>query len=142
MSQFDWPITQIKRNYGGSPKYQVLFWSIGFLPFAKGGQHLPKRMGWKWHAIENMLGEHIGNLGNILGTHWNQGKMKKNPSPTLKKLKRNKSKAPWMHVYAFPLVAWNFSSKKSSSPFLAWANTFHKKTPYLFIHQNPTKLYL
>ncbi len=34
-----------------------------------------------------------------------------------------------MHAWAFPLVAWNFSSKKSSSPFLAWANTFYKEHP-------------
>ncbi len=39
------------------------------------------------------------------------------------KLKRKKSKAPWVHAWAFQLAAWNFSSQKTSSPFLAWPNT-------------------
>ncbi len=75
-------------------------------------------------------GEHVKeHIGNLMGTHWeleqkwehlgNQVNMKKS-SP---KLIRKKSKAPWVHAWAFPLAAWNFSSEKSSSPFLAWANT-------------------
>ncbi len=32
-----------------------------------------------------------------------------------------------MHAWAFPLAAWNFSSQKSLSPFLAWANTSGKE---------------
>jgi hypothetical protein len=29
-----------------------------------------KHMGLKWGTIENTLREHIGNLGNMMGTHW------------------------------------------------------------------------
>jgi len=43
------------------------------------------------------------------------------------KLKRKKSKATWVHAWAVPLAAWNLSSQKSLSSFLARANT-----PYLF----------
>jgi len=49
MSQFDWPITQKKRNYGSSPKYKVLFWSIEFLPFG------PTIIGERRGAIRNSL---------------------------------------------------------------------------------------
>jgi hypothetical protein len=50
--------------------------------------------------------------------------MKRNPcQPPLPKFIRKKSKAPWVHAWAFPLAAWNFSSQKSWSPFLVWANT-------------------
>jgi len=45
------------------------------------------------------------------------------------KHKREKSKVPWVHAQAFPLVAWNFSSQKTWSPFLAWANTPCKEHP-------------
>ncbi len=119
-------------NYGCSPKQKVLFWSIEFIPFGK-------RYGIKVRSYEEHVGEHIGNLGNILGTHWElecnlvgthweARKNEKNSSPPSSsphppKLKRKKSKAPWMHAQAFPLDAWNFSSQKSSSPFSAWANT-------------------
>jgi hypothetical protein len=48
-------------------------------------------------AIGNTLGEHIGNLGNMMRTHWehvgNKGKMKKKNSPPTQKLKRKKIKA-------------------------------------------------
>ncbi len=58
-------------------------------------------------------GENIAKLGNILGT-WkehsantlgNWETWKKNSTPT-RKQKRKKSKAPWVHAWAFPLVAW------------------------------------
>ncbi len=65
--------------------------------------------------------------------------MEKNPSPTprppptpLKKnLLRKKIKPPWAHDLAFPLAPCNFSSRKSSSPFLAWANYPLERTPHL-----------
>ncbi len=57
---------------------------------------------------KELSGEHIGNEGN----------MKKNPSPH--KLKTQKSKAHWVHAWAFPLITWKFSSERSLSPFLAW----------------------
>jgi hypothetical protein len=49
----------------------------------------------------NTLREHIGNIGNILGTHWelekehvgNKGKKKKNSPLPHPKLKRKKIKA-------------------------------------------------
>jgi hypothetical protein len=76
--------------------------------------------------IENLVGTHWKIKGNILGT---KGKWKKFPPlpppfyPT-SKLKRKKSKAPWVHhALSFPLATWSFSSQKSSSPFLAWAKT-------------------
>ncbi len=55
-------------------------------------------MGLKQGAIGNTLGEHIGNIENILGK-WkeqvgNKGKMKKNPTPPpAQNLKENK----WRH---------------------------------------------
>jgi hypothetical protein len=50
-------------------------WSNEFLPFGstacvKGVVHVPKQMGYKWGAMENMLGEYIENLGNKLKTWW------------------------------------------------------------------------
>jgi len=72
------------------------------------------------------VGEYIGNLGNILGTQWEPGKNEKKILPR-PKLKRKKSKATWVHAWAVPLAAWNSSSQKSLSPFLARPNT-----PYLF----------
>ncbi len=55
-------------------------------------------------------------------TKWEPGKTEKYPPLNLPppKLKRKKCKAHSMCAWAFPLVAWNFSSQKSSSPFLAW----------------------
>jgi hypothetical protein len=52
----------------GHPKQKVLFWSIEFVPFGppiymKGGQHLPKHMGSKCGAMENMLGNKFGTWG-------------------------------------------------------------------------------
>jgi hypothetical protein len=48
-------------------------------------------MGLKQGVIENTLGEHIGNLGNILGTWREQSKKGKNrPPPTPKTYKKSK----------------------------------------------------
>jgi hypothetical protein len=41
------------------------------------------------------------------------GCTKKNPSHPKLKRKNKKSKAPWVHAWAFPLAAWIFSSQKS-----------------------------
>jgi hypothetical protein len=38
-------------------------------------------MGLKQGAIGNTLGEHIGKIGNILGTYWGQRKSEKKSSP-------------------------------------------------------------
>jgi hypothetical protein len=90
-------------------------------------------------CYEEHVGEHIGNVGNLLGT-WkehigNQQKMEKKsffplPTPPPQREKRTKSKAPWVDAWAFPLAAWHFSSQKSLSPFSAWANTPLQRTPY------------
>ncbi len=77
--------------------------------------------------IRNMMRIHWG-LKKEHGTHWEPGKNgKKKPSippPTSPpKLTRKKQGTPWWHAWAFPLAAWNFSSQKSSSPFLARAIT-------------------
>jgi len=74
----------------------------------KGGQHLPKTYREKVRCYEAHVGEHIGNLGNILrtdwepegnivGTHWERRKNEKKillPPLKGKKDKRKKSKAP------------------------------------------------
>jgi hypothetical protein len=89
------------------------------------------------------LGEHNGKLmgthwelkRNIVETHWELGKNEKKLPPSSPKLKRKKSKAPWVHAWAFPLAAWNFSSQKSQSLFLAWANTPCKEHPtYYYVN--------
>jgi hypothetical protein len=81
---------------------------------------------------------------NTLGTHWEQGK---NENKILShrshpKLKRKKSKAPWVHAWAFQLAAWNFSSQKSSSPFFACPKTPCQEHPtnssYLQLVANKT----
>jgi hypothetical protein len=58
-----------------------------------------KHMGLKWGAIGNTFGEHIGNLGNILKTHWElEGNMLgtkekgKKLSPPTQNLKIKKSR--------------------------------------------------
>jgi hypothetical protein len=71
-------------------------------------------------------------IGNIMGTHWEPGKNEKNSfplPPPLQNLKGKESKPPWVHAWAFPLVAWNFSSQKSLTLFLAWAKTPCKEHP-------------
>jgi hypothetical protein len=69
-----------------------------------------KHMGLKWGAIGNVLGEHIGNLENILrtwwepignlkGTCWEQRKNEKKSSfPPTQNLKEKRIKALWVHA--------------------------------------------
>jgi hypothetical protein len=58
-------------------------------------------MGLKRDAIGNTLGEHIENLGNILGT---KGKMKKNPPPHPNpKLKRKKKSRHFECMLSLPI---------------------------------------
>jgi len=80
-----------------------------------------------------MLGKTLQNWGtdwklegNIVRTRWEAGKYETPPPP---QHKRKKSKAPWVHAWAFPLAAWKFSSQKTWSPFLAWASTPCKEHP-------------
>ncbi len=91
---------------------------------------------WMIWKIRNMVGTHWELKGNTVGTHIvNQGKMRKIPHPTPSPPKTSKEKiqATLVASWAFPLAAWNFSSQKSSSLFLAWANyPFATNTlPYL-----------
>jgi len=88
----------------------------------------------RWYGEH--VGENIAKLGNILGTSREHSVKtlgskeiwKKIPPPPPKH-KRKKSKAPWVHAWALPLAAWNFSSQKTWLPFLAWANSPCKEQP-------------
>ncbi len=105
-SQFDWPITEKFGNYGGSPNIECSSLKDSVPPFwpAYIGERrttFAKAYGIKVSCYGDHAGEHIGNLGKILGTlweptgkfkwtHWehigNKGKMrkkkkKKNPIP-------------------------------------------------------------
>jgi len=76
-----------------------------------------------WDKSE-MVWEHVGeHIGNPLGT-WREHSVN-----TLGSWEIWKNSPPWVHAWAFPLAAWNFSSQKTSSPFLAWANTPCKEHP-------------
>jgi hypothetical protein len=95
------------------PKKKVLFWSIEFLSPLwpthirwKEDNNLPKHMGLKWGAMENMLGNTLGTwatywepIENLKGTHWEQGKNeKKNPSSSQQSLRW----APNSNLIQFP----------------------------------------
>jgi hypothetical protein len=43
----------------------------------KGGQQFAKAYGIKMRCYGEYVGEYIGNLGNILGTHWEREKNEK-----------------------------------------------------------------
>jgi hypothetical protein len=124
----------------------VLFCSIEFLPLCPTyiGERrttFAKACGIKGRCYGEYVGEQIGSLGNILGTHWelsgyivrthwNQGKMKKNPPPAPPNLK-GKKQGTFVHAWAFPLAAWNFSPKRVHHHFgLGWYPL--QKTHYLF----------
>jgi len=78
-----------------------------------------KAYGIKVRCYGEHVGEHIGNLrnilethweleGNIVDTHWEQGTNEKKSlpfPPPPPRLKRNKSKAPRVHAWAFSLAA-------------------------------------
>jgi hypothetical protein len=62
-------------------------------------------------------------------SHWLKGKkILPSPLPPMK-LKGKKTKAPWVHAWAFPLAVWNFSYQKSLSSFFTWANNPCKEHP-------------
>ncbi len=61
---------------------------------------------------------------------WEPGKNEKESSHH----QIRKSKAAWVHAWAFPLAAWNFSFPKSLSPFLARANIACKEQPTSIIN--------
>ncbi len=86
MSQFAWPIAEKKVETVNAPQNRRFYGKMEFLTLwpsyiGEKGRLWAKHMGLKQGAIENTLWEHIGNLGNILGAHWeldgNNGKMKK-----------------------------------------------------------------
>jgi len=80
---------------------------------------------WNWGTYWEPIGNLKEHTANTLGS---RGIWKTSPPP-LPKHKREKNKAPWVHAWAFPLTAWNFSSQKTWSPFLAWANNPCKEHP-------------
>ncbi len=139
MSQFDRPTTQkIKIKLWSLPRIErsILNYKVPPLwPSSIGERRttFAKAYGIKVRCYGENVGEHIGNLGNILGTHWElkrntlgtREKWKKSfptcpPPPQTSpppKLERKKSKAPWLHAWAFPSAAWNFSSQESITIF-------------------------
>jgi hypothetical protein len=68
------------------------------------------------------MGTHFELEGNIVGTDWESGENEKKSPQNLE----GKSAC-----LGLPLAAWNFSSEKSSLPFLAWANTLAKNTLHI-----------
>ncbi len=83
-------------------------------------------MGLKQGAIENTLGEHIGNLMEHIRT--SKGHMLGIPHP---KLKRKKNKALWVHAEP---SAWNFYFQNYSSTFFAQTNTSIRNWGYICIY--------
>jgi hypothetical protein len=149
MSQFDSPITQKNLKLWRLPNIESRIPSLWPTYIGERRTTFAKAYGIQVRCYWEHFGEHIENLKHILifwwepignwsETYWehigNQGKMEKKtfPLPHLAhppKLKRRKGKPPWVHAWAFPLAAWNFSSHKSSSLFLAWANAPCKEQP-------------
>ncbi len=94
MNQFDWPITQ-KNETMEAPqdrRFFNYFEVLSSFPLAhqygwKEDNNLPKHMGLKWDAMENMLGNTLGTwatywepIENLKGTHWEREENeKKNP---------------------------------------------------------------
>jgi hypothetical protein len=86
-------------------------------------------MGTHWEFKWNITRTHWELKGKIVGTHWEPGKneKKKKTSPNLKVKKSNTT------CLGLPIGCIKFLfAKKSSSSFLAWANTPCKRVAYLF----------
>jgi len=83
-------------------------------------------------AIGNFGGQHIGNLGNFLGTHWEQKKKSSNISPYPPKTQKEKNLGPslslsmfepshWMHEnYILKIVCQHFSGGLMESIWEVW----------------------
>jgi hypothetical protein len=78
--------------------------------------------------LGNILGTRWELENSIVWTHWEAGENEiyisppPLPPPQPQNIKGKEARhLDWM-LWAFPLVAWNFSSQKTWSPFLAWAN--------------------
>jgi len=146
-------------NYGDSSKWKILLedevpplWAHLYRWEGEDFKGKTYGMGLMWGDIGNTLEEHIGNLGKILGTHWElernmlgtKEKFKKiSPTPKLKRKKKNQGTLS--ACQALPLATWDFYFQNCSSPFLAWANTPnpHYKLGVLVLIEgaNPTSMF-
>jgi hypothetical protein len=79
--------------------------------------------------LRNPLGTWREHSANTLGSREIWKKSPPPPPPFPPNIKGKKQGILRVHAWAFPLAAWNFSSQKSWSPFLASANTPCKEHP-------------
>jgi len=89
MNQFDWPITQKNETMEAPQDRRFYFEVLSSSPLAhpygwKEDNNLPKHMGLKWDAMENMLGNTLGTwatywepIENLKEHIGNERKMKK-----------------------------------------------------------------
>jgi hypothetical protein len=110
MNQFDWPVTQKNETMEAPQDKRFYFEVLSSSPLAhpygwKEDNNLPKHMGLKWDAMENMLGNTLGTWA-ILGTHC---ELKGNTLGTREKWKKNPSSsqqslgwAPNSNLIQFP----------------------------------------
>jgi hypothetical protein len=119
-TQFDWPITPKKKKNQNKkdkklwrlPKIEGFFlkYRVPLLWPSYIGERRTKICHHTWDKSEvlwiNCWGTHWELEGNIVGTHCELGENEKNsfPPETLK----GKSKAPWVHAWAFQLAGMRF----------------------------------
>jgi len=120
MNQFDWPITQKNETMEAPQDRRFYFEVLSSSPLAhpygwKEDNNLPKHMGLiiKVRCYGEYVGEYIGNLGNILRTHWElkgntlgmREKWKKSPSSSQQSLgwapNSNLIQFPWPQGISF-----------------------------------------
>jgi hypothetical protein len=125
-------------NYGGSPKYKIL-WKDGMSPplahlYRWEGRTFGKtyviKAGSYWEHVSETHWEPREHVGNLREQRKNETPPHPPPAP---KLFYNKNQGTLSACWAFPFVAWNFYFQNCSSPFLAWANTPIINWGYLFI---------
>ncbi len=110
-SQFDWPITQKKKKkLWRLPKLKGSILKIRVPPLLPTYKTFVQAYGIKVRCYEEHVGEPIGNLRNILRTHWElNGNIHQEPRKIEKtilhtpKLKRKKRKTPWWHALGLPI---------------------------------------
>jgi hypothetical protein len=100
INQFDWPIKQKNETMEAPQDRRFYFEVLSSSPLAhpygwKEDNNLPKHMGLKWDAMENMLGNTLGTWA----TYWEREKNeKKNPSSSQQSL----GWAPNSNLIQFP----------------------------------------
>jgi hypothetical protein len=136
-SQFNWP-SLINYLTMKAPQNKRFYFEVYvFFPLARTYYRRKEDNNCQniWDKSEVLWRTSREHIGNLMRTHWElewkniwntlgtREKWKKIKSFPLQLKRKKKNKAPWVHAWAFPLVAWNFlSQKKSWSPFLAWVN--------------------